>query len=134
MWAVLVSAIAATAIGALWYSPLLFGKTWMRLMNITPEMIVEAKAKKTSMVPQYITTFVAALVSSFILTKLISWFCNGSMTSAMKLVGVIWLGFVAAFMIHSVIWEKKPWALYFINVFYYLVTMIVTAIIVISWN
>ena len=33
-WAVLVSAVASMTIGALWYSPILFGKIWMNLMKI----------------------------------------------------------------------------------------------------
>lgn len=133
MWAVLVSAIAATAIGAFWYSPALFGKAWMRLSNITPEMIAAAKAENKSMAWQYVWTFVSAFVTAFVLTKLISWFCNGSIVSALKLVGVVWVGFVAANALHGVLWEKKAWGLYFINVFYYLVTMVVTAAIVIYW-
>ena len=31
--AVLVSAVIGMAIGALWYSPLLFGKIWMKLRD-----------------------------------------------------------------------------------------------------
>ena len=132
MWAVLVAAIASTAIGALWYSPLVFGKPWMKLMGITPEAV--AATPRSSMVWSYVSGLISALVTSFILSKLISWVCNGSTSAALKLAGLVWLGFIAAIMVGSVIWEKKPWSLFFINAAYYLVSLIVMALIITGWN
>jgi Protein of unknown function (DUF1761) len=37
--AVLVAGISAFVLGGVWYSPALFGKTWMRDNNLTPEKI-----------------------------------------------------------------------------------------------
>jgi hypothetical protein len=37
--AVLVSGVAIFILGALWYSPVLFAKTWSRLMGMTAEKI-----------------------------------------------------------------------------------------------
>ena len=39
IWAVLVSIVAMMVIGALWYSPVLFGNTWLRLIGKKPEEI-----------------------------------------------------------------------------------------------
>ena len=43
--AVLVSGVAAMVIGALWYSPLLFGKLWMNGMGFTEAKMKEMKEK-----------------------------------------------------------------------------------------
>jgi len=37
--AVLVATVVNFVLGGLWYSPLLFGKKWMALMNVTEEEI-----------------------------------------------------------------------------------------------
>ena len=110
IWAVIVAALAMFAIGALWYT-VLFGKKWVELSKIVPQNPMP------NMTSSYIWHFVTTLVTSFILAKLISWFCNGSMTSALKLAVLIWLAFIAMRDLSGVIWEKKPWALYFINIF-----------------
>ena len=43
-WAVLVSAFAFWGLGALWYSPFLFGRRWQKEVGMTKEV-----AKKTNM-------------------------------------------------------------------------------------
>jgi len=54
-WAVLVSAVASMVIGALWYSPILFGNIWMNLMKIDPKNIDKMKDK--GMGKYYFTAF-----------------------------------------------------------------------------
>ena len=34
LWAVLVAAVASVMIGSIWYSPPVFGTTWMKLAGI----------------------------------------------------------------------------------------------------
>ncbi len=41
--AVLVSSVVGMGIGALWYSPLLFGKLWMRWNGMDARQLEEAK-------------------------------------------------------------------------------------------
>ena len=36
-WAILVSGVAAVVIGAVWYSPGVFGKAWMQLVGFKKE-------------------------------------------------------------------------------------------------
>ena len=44
--AVLVSALVAFGLGALWYSPLLFGKTWQGELGFTDEYLQEGNMAK----------------------------------------------------------------------------------------
>ena len=43
--AVLVAAIVNMVVGALWYSPLLFGKAWMKLTGFNKKQLKKAKEK-----------------------------------------------------------------------------------------
>ena len=56
--AVLVATLAAYFFGALWYSPFLFGKTWMTALGKSKE---ELPAPTLPMVIGFILTFVTAL-------------------------------------------------------------------------
>lgn len=132
MWAVLVAAIAMTAIGALWFSPLLCGKVWMRLSGMTPESCAEVS--KSAMISSYAAQFIAAIVTSFIFSKLVAWATDGTTAGALKLAVLVWLGFIAATTLGEVLWSKKPWTMYFINAGYYLVALIVSALIIAVWK
>ena len=41
-WAVLVAAISDFAVGALWFSPVLFYKPWLKENNLTEEILKKA--------------------------------------------------------------------------------------------
>jgi len=57
--AVIIGAVAAYALGALWYSPKLFGTGWMKAVGLTPD----SKGKvMPAMVTQAVGTFLLAWV------------------------------------------------------------------------
>ena len=58
--AVLVATIVSMVLGALWYSPILFGKLWAKLSKFTEEDI--EKAKKKGMTKNYILNFISLFV------------------------------------------------------------------------
>jgi Protein of unknown function (DUF1761) len=129
--AVLVSAVAATVIGFLWYGPL-FGKSWLALKGTTPEKIAEMKKK--GMTAEYIITFIASAVMAYVLSLSIA--VRPFITSSGTLVlGFwIWLGFIATTMIASVLWDKQPMKLFWINSLYYLVALWAMGLILVSWR
>ena len=43
---VLAAAVASMAVGLLWYSPLLFGKPWMKLMGLTDKKTCQRQKKR----------------------------------------------------------------------------------------
>ncbi len=129
--AVLVSAIAAMVIGGLWYSPILFGKLWMKLSNITKKQIEEAKKKGMS--KSYIVMFIATLVMSYILAHFVDYVEATTVIEAIQLAFWVWLGFIVTVLISSVLWEGKPTKLFLLNIFHYLVTLGVMSIILTLW-
>ncbi len=65
--AVIVAALAYYAGGALWYSPILFGKPWMALVGLTEEKI---KATQKDAWKSYVTALIGALVISYGLARI----------------------------------------------------------------
>lgn len=130
--AVLVSAIIAMAIGALWYSPLLFGKTWMKLMKFSEKDINEAKKK--GMIKSYITSFVSTLIMVYIVGYLIDITDTINLISGAILGILFWLGFIATTMINGVLWKNKPIKLYILNISHYFIVLIIAGIILTVWR
>ena len=133
--AVLVSAIVSMVLGFLWYGPL-FGKTWMSLSGITPDKIEAAKAK--GMTKGYILSFIGSLLMAYVLAHSLffaSFYLKVSGISAGLMAGVWnWLGFIAPVTLGSVLWDGKPWKLWFLNNAYYLVNLLIMGIILVSWQ
>ena len=131
-WAILVSAVAAMILGFLWYSPVLFGKTWMKLMKIDEKKINNSKNK--GMWKLFSVQFFAAFLMIYVLAVILKF--NGSAT---MLDGILtgfwcWLGFIAATMIGMVLWEQKPIKLYAIITLYYLVALMIAGSILTVWR
>ena len=129
--AVLVAAVAAMILGALWYSPLLFGNLWIKLSEFTQKQIDEGKKK--SMVVPYILTFIGTLITGFVLSRFIS-FSNASTFVDGALVGACaWLGFIAPMQFGMILWEGKPLQLYVIHTLHYLVSLVIMGAILAAW-
>lgn len=135
--AVLVAAIASFVIGGLWYGPI-FGKQWMAVMNMTKEKMDEMKQK--GMAKSYILMFVGSLVTAYVLSCVMTagapyLAVNGVLgATAGLVVGFwMWLGFIAPVSMGSVLWEGRPWKLWFLNAGYYLVSLAVMGAIIASW-
>ena len=107
--AVFVCAIANLALGALWYSPALFYKAWLKETGLNAEQLEKANPAKT-----YGLAFILALVISYNL----AFFLGDAQTSA------VWgatAGFLAGFGFSTLIFaiialfEQKSWKYIFIN-------------------
>ena len=135
-WAVLVAAVMSMGLGAFWYSPVGFGKPWMGLMKITEKDVAEAKKKgmmKSGMAKSYGLMFIGSLVTMYVLAHFVDYVGATTTSAALQLGGWIWVGFLAPYALSSVLWENKPWALYFINVGYVLVNLLIGAVILALW-
>lgn len=134
--AILVAAVSNMALGFLWYGPL-FGKAWSQLMGwgeMTPEKMAEMQKKAR---PAYAASFVGALVMAYVLSHVLV-FATTYMQVSGWMAGLssgfwMWLGFVAPVTVGSVLWDGKPWKLWFINAGYYLVALLVMGAIIAAW-
>lgn len=105
---VLIATFAQFILGALWYSPILFGKTWMKIMENTdsPEQM---KKKSKAMTPFYLLQLVLTLFTTINLATLITLLPS---FSSYTLAFYILLGFIIPTQIGAVVWantKKKFW-------------------------
>lgn len=132
-WAVLVAALAYMVIGMVWYSPLLFGNKWLALMNKTPK---EIKKMRKGATRAYVFSVIVALVMSYVLAQVLNVLGQLSaltVLNALRVAFSIWIGFVVTMQLNSVLYEQKPWGLYFINIGYVLVSLVVMSLILVAW-
>ena len=120
---ILIGAVIQMVLGALWYSPLLFGKTWMKWMGYTDKSMEKAKAG--GMAKYYLAAFVGAVLTSFVLVRIIILIGAVSLSGGMVTALLLWLGFAVPLLLSSVLWEKKPFKVYLLNIAHYLVSFVV---------
>ncbi len=126
---VFVAALAQFVLGALWYSPLLFGKWWMQIMEKENMPMGEMKRMQKEMGPFYLLQFVLAFVSTFMLAHYILYWADEA--SAYFVALMLLIGFVIPTQISGVIWantKKKFWLRQvFVMVSYQFVGMLLAA-------
>lgn len=126
--AVVVAAIFSMVLGALWYSPVLFGKQWMKLSKVKMNAEMKKKAKFS-----YIGMFVGSIITALILSAVVD-YANAATFLEGLLIGVlVWFGFVATTQIGAVLWEGKPKALFLLNTAFSLVNYAIVGGIVAVW-
>ena len=128
--AVVAAAVASIVLGFLWYGPL-FGKQWIALMNFDKKKMSEMKNK--GMGKTYAIMIIGTLVTSYVLAHFVDYLDATTVAGALTAAFWIWLGFVATVILGGVLWEGKPWKLYFLNAAYYLVNLAVMAVILAVW-
>jgi hypothetical protein len=126
--AVLVAAVVGFVISWLWWGPL-FGKSWIKYSGISAAQA--KKMHKQCMGGKMTIAFIAQLVMAWVLAALIFEIRVVSMMEGVVLALHIWLGFVAAIGVGMVLWENKPWGLFWVNMIGWLVTLIVMSIVLV---
>lgn len=125
--AVLVAAVAVFVLGWLWYSPLLFFKSWMRLRGLDPEA-----AMKNAKMPggKLLIEFVRCLLLAFVIARLVALLDIHSYFIAIHSGLFLWLGFPVVLLVGSVLWDNVPWKVAAIHAGDWLVKLIVIPVII----
>ena len=129
--AILISAVVAFIIGALWYSPLLFGKVWAREHGYTD---AQAKAMQASLPTAMIVSFITYLITAYVLSQLFKQLPIPDLATALKTGFFIWLGFPAAIGLMNAMYARKSLTVYAIDVAYQLAYILATSAIVFWWR
>lgn len=124
--AVLVGTIATMALGSIWYSPLMFSATWMRLINKRKEDLSDSGQAMLGML-------IGALITNYVLAYVIG--LNGDTNALMgiRTAILLWIGFVAATSIGTVLFEKRPLKLWWINTGFTLLALALSGAIIAAW-
>ena len=125
--AVIVMTVFNFILGGLWFSPPLFGKIWVKLIDKKQEELMSpAKAMSLSVITTLIMTYFLAYFIALIGTQ--------TFAGGMTIGAFLWIGFTAAPSMNNVIFEGKPLKLYIIHASYYLVCLIVSGGILAIWK
>jgi Protein of unknown function (DUF1761) len=133
LWSVLVAAVATMILGFLWYSPLLFAKPWTVAMGYDPNDKAKMDEVRKGAGKLYGITFVASLISAFVLAKIIDVTTVNSALYGMKIGFAVWLGFVTTVQLTSTLFKKRPIKLYLIDTGYQLVCYLAMGAILAKW-
>ncbi len=129
-WAVLGAAIVSMIVGSLWYSPMLFAKPWMKLNGFTGDN----KADKTKgMATAMLGMFIGSLIMAYVLANVLLLVGASTVSAALIAALWLWLGFIVVPYSSGVLFERKPLALFFINIGNYLVTLLLMAVVLAIW-
>jgi hypothetical protein len=130
---VVVAAVSSMALGALWYSPVLFGKQWMALKGMTNMSKEKMEEMKKAAGKGYVAQFIAALITAYVLAYVMAF--GGELTAWGGIQGGFWawLGFVATFSYGQVLWEGMSQKLWILNNAYNLVSLCLMGAIIGAW-
>jgi hypothetical protein len=135
-WTIFVSAILSIGLGFLWYSPILFGKLWMKEMDMTPEKIEEYKKNNGTkpMVKNYALSTVFALVTAFVIAGLLNSLIITSFSGLFLLAFLLWLAFTLPVAASEVMYGKGTLVICAISSGYYLLCTILTSFVIGIWG
>ncbi len=123
VWGIGAAVVAAWLVAALWYSPLLFIRPWAEMSGVDG-------AKFRAGLPRAIAVDIASfVVMALVLDQVLHAWGASTIDGAMLGGLLLWLGFVAVTLLHSVTYEHRPLRYYAINVGYRLVSMLAMAIV-----
>jgi hypothetical protein len=123
---VIVVTILNIFLGMLWYSPLLLGTMWAKAYKFDMK-----KLKPTSW--HYIGSIFISLITALIVSVLIYQFEIMTWLNGMLLGIYLWVGFIATTHFSGVIWAHKPLRVYFIDVAYHLVSLVMMGTFLAVW-
>ena len=129
--AILGAALVAWLIGAVWYSPLLFAKAWVKAQRHTPETLaaMQAKAAKT-----YALSFVAVVLIAFILHLFLHRLGAPPAAAGAGWGFHAWVGFALPIGFMANLYSDKPIAAFLIDAGYQLVYLVVMGAILARWS
>jgi hypothetical protein len=124
---ILFASVLNFILGGLWYSPIMFGKWWAQIMEMSHHTKEEMQKMQKEMMPFYILQFFLALI--------FTWELAHALASAVEvnhyfLAFITWFGFVMPIQVGSVVWgntKKKFWPKQlFVMLSYQLVSIIIS--------
>ncbi|MCY1366029.1 hypothetical protein D9M69_529050 [compost metagenome] len=117
-------------VGAVWYSPGMLGKAWMRLAKVKPD----SKVSNMQTTIMYGGTFVASVVTAYVLAHVTflshDFFSNLFLQDALSTAFWLWLGLTAARIFVHDTFEGRRKKLTLLTAGHEFVTIMVMALII----
>ncbi|MBI5733369.1 MAG: DUF1761 domain-containing protein [Candidatus Kerfeldbacteria bacterium] len=133
-WTVLICAVLAMVIGAIWYGPL-FGKKWMEIVNIKPTDLAAREKMQTGVWKLYFVQFLLTLFQVYVLAFYIAgWKDASGLENSLW----IWAAFVMPIIAGTAMWNndsaKISWARFLIQGGYQLILFVLFGLVLGYWQ
>jgi hypothetical protein len=125
--AVLAAAASSFLIGGMWYSPMLFGNTWMKETGLADETL-----RRRNMGVVFGLSFLLSLLIAFNLAAFLSG--PPDVVWGMIAGALAGIGWVAAAMGVTYLFEMRSMRLFLVNAGYHAVTFVVMGAILGAWK
>lgn len=135
--AVLVAGLSSFVVGGIWYSPMLFGKAWMKDNGLTEEDVRKGQRGKIFGWTLIFSLLMAANLGMFLAPTPATCVCecapevNMNWGATAGFLAGIWT--FCAIAIHS-LFEQKRWRVILINGFYSLIALVLMGAIIGVWR
>lgn len=126
-WAVLVAALSTFIIGGVWYSPMAFGKAWMKENGFSDEDL-----KNGNMTKIFGLSFVLGLVASINLAMFLG--SDIDIVSGAFYGFLAGFGWVATFIGTHYLFERRSFKLFLINAGYSIIALTTMGLIIGAWT
>ncbi len=125
--AVLIAAAVRVVVGAIWYSPVIFGPAFMRLAQCSE---AEMKARLPRAV---ISDVIGSLIMAFILVHAVHYAGATTWLTGVAVGLLNWFGFIAVTHFALVMYEKRPFRLFLINNGYQALALAIMGAVLAVW-
>lgn len=126
IWAILIGIILYMVLGFLWYSPVLFGDAWMKMLNFKKD---ELEMKSTDMIFSMISAILGVIFLALIFELI------GEYTFLIGLgVGALVAGIIFTTSSSQVVYSKKMWKLWLLDAGYHATSLFLVAILLGIWK
>lgn len=122
-------------IGFVWYGPL-FGKAWNRAVGRAEDHAAQGSALAMGLIANVVGAFLLAFVMA---NNIGAWTPSswgikdvtyGPVNQALQAAIFTWLGFIVPPLVNGIVWEGRRWSLFAINGGYYLLSLLVAAMLI----
>jgi hypothetical protein len=128
---IVVAAAAAFALGALWYSPILFGKVWIAANGLTAEKV---EAMRASAPRAYAVSFLCNLVMAAALCVLLRRIGVVSWMTGAKLGALVGFGFAATLGLTANVYSDRKISAWAIVAAYQVSYLVLMGTILAAWR
>jgi hypothetical protein len=128
---VLVAAILAFVLGALWYSPVLFAGAWVRAHGYTEEQIARMRAGAAK---SYAMSFVCFLVMAVAMAALVARVQPVGVLGGLKLGALVGVGFAAMVSLTANLYSDKPLAAWAVDAGYQVAYLVLMGVVLTLWR
>jgi hypothetical protein len=116
------------ALGALWYSPVLFGPRWQALTGRSDAEI------KATMPKALVVDLVGSLVMAIVLVHAVRFAGVSGIPGGAAIGAANWLGFIALTGLSVTLYENRKPALWLINSIFLLVALVIMGALLAVWH